>query len=87
MRKMIPDGRGSRVHFSIPDHEWEWFVLTYSRSVVRPLDTLEGWARAGYSPAAMRSLARNRISCALTGGSPPSACPKPENDNLTLPLD
>jgi len=27
MRKMIPDGMGNRIHFSIPDHEWQWFEV------------------------------------------------------------
>jgi len=61
MRKMIPVGNGKRVHFSIPDHEWEWFASICQYDGKEPFDLLFLWADAGAAPTDLRRLVRSEI--------------------------
>jgi len=69
MRKMVPDGRGNRVHFSIPDHEWEFYCLACDRFMLDPLDRLSDQAALGCDSRELRSSCRLLIWYALKGDS------------------
>lgn len=65
MRKMIPSGHGGRVHFSMPDHEWNWFCCACNLTERDPFQVLHEWASFGSDSATMREMARNVIGNAL----------------------
>ena len=62
MRKMLSDGRGARVHFTLSDHEWEWFEMACRLSGSDPMGQLSAWASDGLSPSEIREMVRGRIT-------------------------
>ena len=43
---MIPDGMGNRIHFSIPDHEWQWYEAIQNARGLDPVAELNRWLRS-----------------------------------------
>lgn len=59
---MIPDGQGNRVHFSIPDHEWEWFEMVCIADEEDPYRWLAHWVAIGARvPETLRECVREAI--------------------------
>ena len=63
MRKMIPDGMGNRVHFSIPDHEWQWYETIQNARGLDPVSELNRWLRSDLVETAsdLRAVVRDII--------------------------
>ena len=62
MRKMIPTGRGDRVQFSIPDHEWQWFEMVCTANQEDAYRWLSHWVGIGARTSAeLRECVREAI--------------------------
>jgi len=63
MRKMVPTGRGDRVQFSIPDHEWALWVMICRGQNLDPVEALQVELKSGFAhtPGDLRKIVRLSI--------------------------
>lgn len=64
MRKWL-NSSDSRVQFSIPDFEWEYFTIACCYYSVDPWSEVSTWALEGRSSSEIRALCRARVLRAL----------------------
>lgn len=84
MRKQLPNGRGGRVQFSIPDREWRWFSMVSAYYGFDPIDEVIDCAASGCNASEIRETCREFITrflsehvCGFSGV--PSASARSQN--------